>query len=129
MNSAPRPKKARTRDHATYENSRFNHEHVLQFVYQNPDCIIRNILGFVKTRLTCKPDIDSTLDPLLAARVDLHAAGLALHRLATLVPLTAHLAEHDVAAVPRLLESAFVFSVQVGSSELYHGILCIFNAV
>ena len=87
------------------------------------------VLHFIKTRCACEQVILAPLDPLLAAGVDLHAAGLALHRLAALVPLTAHVTEHDVAAVPRLLESAFVFSVQVGSSELYHGILCIFNAV
>ena len=75
-----------------------------------------NILGFVKTCRSCEHVILSLLDPLLAAGVDLHAARLALHRLATFVPLTTHLAEHDVAAVPRLLQPPLVFSVQDGSA-------------
>ena len=49
-------------------------------------------------------------DPLLAAGVDLHAARLALHRLAALVPLPPHLAEGQVAPVPRLPQPALVFS-------------------
>ena len=48
-------------------------------------------------------------DPLLAAGVDLHAARLALHRLAALVPLPTHLAEGQVATVPRLPQPALVF--------------------
>ena len=74
----------------------------------------------INTRHACEQVVLAPLDPLLATRVDLHAAGLALHRLATLVPLPPHLAEHDVAAVPRLPQSAFVFSVQQDFTIKFH---------
>ena len=54
-------------------------------------------------------------DPLLAAGVDLHAARLALHRLAALVPLPTHLAEGQVAPVPRLPQPALVFPFNLKS--------------